>query len=116
MDDKQPRVGAGASKQSSWDSVRTSITGTKLLSSTKDDEGHAQLLAVSTKESDAWLYALLVSSLRLRKNVVGITVVLRLDKAVGNILVITVDQMKAFLVVMLSAACGVQDNITDMLL
>ena len=55
-----------AGRQKAWDFVRTSSAAQHLLDDAISDEERARLLAVSAKESGAWLRALPVSSVGLR--------------------------------------------------
>lgn len=61
-----PPEGVEAGKQKAWDSVRSRLIADELLQNAKDDTDRVRLLAVSTKESGAWLEALPVTSLGLR--------------------------------------------------
>ena len=67
-----------------WDGVRTRLTFQRLLINAEDEEERARLLAVSTKESGAWLRALPVTALGLRMddNTVRVAVGLRLGTRV----------------------------------
>ena len=55
-----------ACMQRAWDSVRTMSTSQRLLDNAMDEEERARLLAVTTRESGAWLRALPVTALGLR--------------------------------------------------
>ena len=52
--------------QRAWDSVRIMSTSQRLLDNAMDEEECARLLAVTTRESGAWLRALPVTALVLR--------------------------------------------------
>ena len=53
--DCQPPKGIAACRQKSWDYARTSLTAQRLLDEAENDEERSRLLAVSTRESGAWL-------------------------------------------------------------
>ena len=82
--DLQPPEGAAVCKQSAWDGLRATVASERLLSRAGNDEEHARLLSVSTKESGAWLRALPVSALGLRvdDDTVRVAVGLRLGTAI----------------------------------
>ena len=56
---------AAACKQRAWDSIHTKSTSQRLLDNAADEEERAHLLAVTTRESGAWLRALPVTALGL---------------------------------------------------
>ncbi len=76
--------GTAATKHKSWDSVRTVSIAQHILDTAANEAERARLLAVSTKESGAWLRALPVSSLGLRMddNTVQVAVGLRLGPSI----------------------------------
>ena len=82
--DCQPPKGIAACRQKSWDYARTSLTAQRLLDEAENDEERSRLLAVSTRESGAWLRALPVSALGLRMDddTVRVAVGLRLGAPV----------------------------------
>ena len=61
-----PPSGTAAHVQKSWDMCKVVTTAESLLENASDDMARARLLAVSTKESGAWLHALPISSVGLR--------------------------------------------------
>ena len=69
-----------ACKQKTWDNICTMSTFQHLLDNAADEEEHARLPAVTTKESGAWLRPLPVTALGLRmdENTVRVEVGLRL--------------------------------------
>ena len=73
-----------ACMQRAWDSVRTMSTSQRLLDNAVDEEERARLLAVTTRESGAWLRALPVTVLGLRMDdsTVRVAVGLRLGTCV----------------------------------
>ena len=79
-----PPDGIAACRQKSWDCVRTSLMAQRLLDEAENDEERSRLLAVSTRESGAWLRALPVSALGLRMDddTVRVAVGLRLGAPV----------------------------------
>ena len=64
--DKPPPSGTAAFSQKTWDTAVVSFTAESLLERVPDGVSRAALLAVSTKESGAWLHALPISNLGLR--------------------------------------------------
>ena len=64
--DNPPPTGTAACSQKTWDTSVVSSTAESLLECVPDDITRARLLAVSTKESGAWIHALPISSLGLR--------------------------------------------------
>ena len=60
-----PPSGTAACVQKTWDAYKISSSMDSLLQNAPHDLAHARLLAVSAKESGAWLNALLSSSLGL---------------------------------------------------
>ena len=76
----QPPEGTAARSQKAWDHIRASCTGERLLDEAENEEEHSRLLAVSTRESGAWLRALPLSAmgLRMEDETVRIAVGLRL--------------------------------------
>ena len=64
--DDAPPVQPESSRMKAWDMPRVINRANFLLSSTNNAKSRARLLAVSTKESGAWLKALPISSLGLR--------------------------------------------------
>ena len=75
-----PPSGTAARVQKSWHMCKVVKTAESLLENAPDDMARAWLLAVSTKESGAWLHALPISSvgLRMDDNTVRVAVGLRL--------------------------------------
>ena len=73
-------------KQRAWDQLQVSSTFCELLEAIDTDVGHARLLAVSTKESGAWLYALPIASvgLRMDDDDVRIAAAIRLGAYLGH--------------------------------
>ena len=59
-------TGKAASIPKPWDTYKVERTAVSLLLNAADDMAHAWLLAISTKESDAWLHALPIYSVGLR--------------------------------------------------
>ena len=77
--DQPPPAGPVSHRQKTWDSPRVSATVVSLLQCAPDDTSTARLLAVTTRESGAWLNALPVSSLGIRMdNTICVAVGLRL--------------------------------------
>ena len=64
--DDAPPAGAAAAIQKSWDTPKVQSSADFLLCSAPSDLVRARLLAVSAKESGAWLHALPISNLGLR--------------------------------------------------
>ena len=62
----EPLVDQAVCRQKAWDNTRSSVIADHLLSVAANEEERARLLAVSTKESGAWLRALPVSAYGLR--------------------------------------------------
>ena len=60
-----PPEGVDAGKQKAWDGVRVCLSADRLLQNAKDESDRVRLLAVSTKESGAWLETLPLSSMGL---------------------------------------------------
>ena len=75
-----PPEGVEAGRQKAWDCVRTCLIAEGLLQNARDGADRVWLLAVSTKESGAWLEALPISSMGLRMddNALRVSVGLRL--------------------------------------
>ena len=82
--DCQPPEGNAACRQKSWDYARTSLIARRLLDEAESVEERSRLLAVSTRESGAWLRALPLSALGLRMDddTVRVAVGLRLGTPV----------------------------------
>ena len=64
--DNNPPSGETACFQKTWDAFRISSTVDQIMNNAADNLTRARLLAVSAKESGAWLHALPISSLGLR--------------------------------------------------
>ena len=64
--ENSPPSVTAAHVQKSWDMCKVVTTAESLLENAPDDMARARLLAVSTKESGAWLHALPISSVGLR--------------------------------------------------
>ena len=75
---------AAACKQKAWDNISIMSTFQRLFDNAEDEEDRARLLAVTTKESGAWLRALPVTALGLPMddNTVRVAVGLRLGTRV----------------------------------
>ena len=78
---------AAACNQRAWDSIHTKSTSQRLLDNAADEEERARLLAVTTRESGAWLRALPVTALGLRMDdsTVRVAVGLRLGTRVCGV-------------------------------
>ena len=78
--DEPPPSNTASHHQKAWDAPCIRATYDTLLDESSDASTRARLLAVATKESGAWLSALLVSSLGLRidDNVIRVALRLRL--------------------------------------
>ena len=78
--DNLPPSGSAACNQKTWDASVVSTSAEGLLEDAPDDMARARLLAVSAKESGAWLHAFPISILGLRMddNTVRIAMGLRL--------------------------------------
>ena len=93
------------SSQKAWDTPRVEAVSVALLDQASDAIIRARLLAVSRKESGAWLHAVPNSSLGLRmdNNTIRVAVGLRLGVALcGHILASIVVQQLTSLVFMVS--------------
>ena len=75
---------AAACNQRAWDSIRTQSTSQRLLDNAADEEERARLLAVTTRESGAWLRALPVTALGLCLDDSTVRVAVPGGSAVGN--------------------------------
>ncbi len=83
--DHQPPEGIASCKQKAWDGLRAGSIAELLQEGAENSVERARLLAVSTKESAAWLRALPVTAalgLRMDDSTVRVTVGVRLGTAI----------------------------------